>query len=139
MNGGKEVVEKPANEKKGNLKKKTFAATVAVPQSESPESPVRKSPTPGKQQTTISSGDGVDLMAKSDCKACHSVNQKLVGPAFLDIANRYRKDRAALTKLTGKVIKGGAGNWGQVPMAPHPQLSQKDVSEMVAYILSLKK
>ncbi len=44
-----------------------------------------------------------------------------------------------MAKLTGKVIKGGAGNWGQIPMTPHPQLSKKDVSEMVRYILSLKK
>lgn len=137
--GGKEVMEKPTLEKKRNLKKKTASPTVAVPQSESPESPVRKRPTPGRQQATISSNQGMDLVAKSDCKACHSVNQKLVGPAFLDVANRYKNDRNALTKLTGKVIKGGAGNWGQIPMTPHPQLSQKDVSQMVSYILSLKK
>lgn len=79
------------------------------------------------------------LMSKSDCKACHAVDQKMVGPAFLDIANRYKKDRPAMSKLTGKVITGGAGNWGQIPMTPHPQLSKKDVAEMVSYILSLKK
>ena len=78
-------------------------------------------------------------MSQSDCKACHSVNQKLVGPAFLDIASRYKNNPTALTKLTDKVIKGGAGNWGQIPMAPHPQLAKKDVSEMIRYILSLKK
>jgi cytochrome c len=79
------------------------------------------------------------LMTKSDCKVCHSVNQKMVGPAFLDIAKRYKNDRSALSKLTGKVINGGAGAWGQIPMTPHPQLSKKDAAEMVRYILSLKK
>lgn len=135
--GGKEVMEKPG-QKKASPKMKAPAPTAAVPQSESPTTAVRKLPTPGKQ-STIAAGQGMALMAKSDCKACHSVSQKLVGPAFVDIANRYKSDRAALTKLTGKVIKGGAGNWGDVPMTPHPQLSKKDISVMVGYILSLKK
>ncbi len=138
FDGGKEVMVKPEADKNGDLKKKSSASATAVPQSESPSTPVRKAPTPGKQ-AAFSANQGIALMAKSDCKACHSVNQKLVGPAFLDIAQRYRNDRTALTKLTGKVIKGGAGNWGQIPMAPHPQLSKNDVSQMVSYILSLKK
>ncbi len=139
--GGKEIMKKPAEKKKENQKIKAEVALEkgVPPQSESPSIPVRKPPTPGKQQATISANQGMALMSKSDCKACHSVNQKLVGPAFLDIANRYKKDQAALTKLTGKVIQGGAGNWGQIPMTPHPQLSKKDAAEMVRYILSLKK
>lgn len=137
---------KGSNEEAGRKKKETQEIKAAValkkgvpPQSESPSNPVRKPPAPGKQQAAVSSNQGLVLMNKSDCKACHSMNQKMVGPAFLDIAKRYKNDRAALSKLTGKVINGGAGNWGQIPMTPHPQLSKKDAAEMVRYILSLKK
>lgn len=139
--GGKEVMKKPAEKKKENQEIKAGVALKkgVPPQSESPSNPVRKPPIPGKQQAAVSSSQGMALMNKSDCKACHSMNQKMVGPAFLDIAKRYKNDRAALSKLTGKVINGGAGNWGQIPMTPHSQLSQKDAAEMVRYILSLKK
>ncbi len=138
FDGGKEDMEKLPAEKKENLKKKTAASATAVPLKESPATAVRKSPFPGKQ-SAISASLGMALISQSDCKACHSMSQKLVGPAFSAIANRYKNDREALTKLTGKIIKGGAGNWGQTPMVPHPRLSQKDAGEMVRYILSLKK
>jgi cytochrome c len=78
-------------------------------------------------------------MAKSDCNACHAINKKLIGPAFVDIAKKYKGNSGALARLTGKVINGGGGVWGAIPMTPHPQLSRKDAAEMVRYILSLKK
>jgi len=136
--GGKEVAGKPVAEKNENLKMEAPAPTAAVPQSASPTKQVRKLPAPGKQSATLPN-NGIALISQNDCKACHSVNQKMVGPAFLDIANRYKNDASALPKLTAKVITGGAGNWGQIPMTPHPQLAKKDVGEMVKYILSLKK
>lgn len=80
---------------------------------------------------------GKDLMAKSDCMACHSVDNKIVGPAFKDIANKYKGDKTAPDKLAAKVIEGGSGNWGEIPMSPHPQISKGDATEMVKYILSL--
>ena len=80
---------------------------------------------------------GKALMDKSDCNACHSVDNKIVGPAFKDIAAKYKGDKTAVAKLSDKIIKGGAGNWGEIPMAPHPQVSQADAGEMVKYILSL--
>lgn len=80
---------------------------------------------------------GKDLMAKSDCMACHSVDAKIVGPGFKEIAAKYKGDKTATAKLTEKVIKGGAGVWGEIPMSPHPQLSNADATEMVTYILSL--
>jgi cytochrome c len=76
-------------------------------------------------------------MDKSDCNACHSVDNKIVGPAFKEIANKYKGDKTAVAKLSEKIIKGGAGNWGEIPMSPHPQISQADAGEMVKYILSL--
>jgi cytochrome c len=80
---------------------------------------------------------GKALMDKSDCNACHAVDNKIVGPSFKDIAKKYKSDKAAVAKLSEKIIKGGAGNWGEIPMAPHPQISTADAGEMVKYILSL--
>ena len=79
---------------------------------------------------------GLDLIAKSDCLGCHKVADKLVGPAYLDVAKRYAGKPGAEDSLVGKIIKGGAGNWGSVPMQGHPQLSEADAKAMVAYILS---
>ncbi len=80
---------------------------------------------------------GKALMDKSDCNACHQLEVKVVGPAFKDIAKKYSGDKTAVNKLSDKIIKGGAGSWGDIPMAPHPQISKTDASEMVKYILSL--
>ncbi|MGV3639127.1 MAG: c-type cytochrome [Adhaeribacter sp.] len=80
---------------------------------------------------------GKALMDKSDCNACHSVDNKIVGPSFKEIAKKYKGDKTAVAKLSDKIIKGGAGAWGEIPMAPHPQISTADAGEMVKYILSL--
>ncbi|MGV3502631.1 MAG: c-type cytochrome [Adhaeribacter sp.] len=82
---------------------------------------------------------GKNLIAKSDCLACHKDDAKLVGPAYTDVAQKYEATDANIAKLADKIIKGGAGAWGQIPMSPHPSLSQADAKEMVKYILSLKK
>jgi cytochrome c len=76
-------------------------------------------------------------MSKSDCKACHAIDKKSIGPAFTDIAKRYHKEADAVARLADKVIKGGGGNWGDQAMSAHPQLSVADASEMVSYILTL--
>ena len=81
---------------------------------------------------------GAILLAKSDCYTCHKPDQKLIGPSFAQIAQRYKTPSAA-GRLADKVIKGGAGVWGQVPMTAHPQLSKKEATEMVRYILTQKK
>lgn len=80
---------------------------------------------------------GLSLIEGSDCKACHSVDKKSVGPAYNDISKKYQNDSKAAEMLAKKVISGGAGVWGQVPMSAHPQLSESDALEMVNYILSL--
>jgi len=81
---------------------------------------------------------GLDLIAKSDCLTCHKVEEKLVGPAYREVANKYAGQPGAVDTLASKIIHGGAGNWGQVPMTPHPQISKEDAETMVKYILSLK-
>jgi cytochrome c len=80
---------------------------------------------------------GKILIDKSDCKTCHAVDHQVNGPAFQAVAARYRNDPFAVRTLTAKVIKGGAGNWGQTVMSAHPQVSEEDVSEMVRWVLTL--
>lgn len=81
---------------------------------------------------------GKNLIAMSDCLACHQVEQKLVGPAYKEVAAKYEMNDKNVTYLSEKIIKGGAGVWGQIPMTPHPDLSQADAKEMAKYILSLR-
>jgi cytochrome c len=81
--------------------------------------------------------EGQRLIGQSDCKSCHATNKKIIGPSYFAIAQKYKNDKKAVSKLTAKVINGGTGVWGDVPMAAHPQLPKKDVEEMIRYIVSL--
>jgi len=80
---------------------------------------------------------GMKLIEGSDCKACHSLDKKSIGPTYNEVAQKYKGKATALETLTKKIISGGSGVWGEVAMAGHPQLSTADASEMVKYILSL--
>ncbi len=82
---------------------------------------------------------GLALIAKSNCLTCHKVNEKLIGPAYKDVANKYAGNDTAVTHLAHKVISGGKGVWGDVVMTPHPELSEADAEQMVKYILLLKQ
>ncbi|WP_245877839.1 PQQ-dependent sugar dehydrogenase [Spirosoma fluviale] len=82
-------------------------------------------------------GAGQTLMEKSDCKACHFTDKKSVGPAFIEVAKRYKSDANAVASLSNKIIKGGGGVWGDAIMTAHPQITQPDASEIVKYILTL--
>ncbi|SKB77159.1 PA14 domain-containing protein [Dyadobacter psychrophilus] len=77
------------------------------------------------------------LFAKSDCNTCHNQEVKTVGPAYKAIAERYDNNDKNKNALVTKVIKGGAGNWGQIAMSPHPDLKKEDAETMVSYILEL--
>jgi cytochrome c len=81
--------------------------------------------------------EGKALLSKSDCLACHKVDAASVGPAYNLVAKKYPANEANYEMLTKKVIAGGSGNWGAVPMSPHPQLAASDVKKMVQYVLSL--
>ena len=86
------------------------------------------------------SSAGADLIAKSDCGTCHKEQQKIVGPAFFEVADKYKdKGDAIVDTLANKIIKGGSGNWGTTPMVGHPSISVDDARAMVKYILSVKK
>ena len=82
---------------------------------------------------------GVELIAKSDCLTCHKVSEKLTGPAYKDVAAKYANTDENINLLASKIIKGGTGVWGAIPMTPHATLSEADAKQMVKYILLLKK
>jgi cytochrome c len=78
------------------------------------------------------------LAKKHNCLACHTVDKKMVGPSYKDVAAKYRSDKTAEAKLIDKVKKGGAGVWGQVPMPPNPNLPDAEARALVKWILSVK-
>jgi cytochrome c len=79
-----------------------------------------------------------ELAKKSGCFACHAVDKKLVGPAYKDVAAKYRGNKGAETKLAEKVKKGGVGVWGQIPMPANPSVPDKDLHALVKWVLSQK-
>ncbi|MCK6432033.1 MAG: c-type cytochrome [Burkholderiaceae bacterium] len=79
-----------------------------------------------------------DLAKAKNCMACHAVDKKMVGPAFKDIAAKYAGQKDAAAKLADKVIKGGTGVWGQIPMPPNA-VSKDEADKLVAWVLSTKK
>ena len=80
-----------------------------------------------------------EALAKAkNCMACHAVANKLVGPAYKDVAKKYAGDASAADKLATKIIKGGSGVWGAVPMPANPQVSEAEAKKLVAWVLSQK-
>ena len=82
---------------------------------------------------------GLALVGQSDCLTCHKVAEASTGPAYRDVANRYANAAdTTLDRLANTIIAGGSGQWGAVPMTPHPALSVDDAKAMVKYVLLLK-
>jgi cytochrome c len=83
---------------------------------------------------------GLDVIGKSNCSTCHKIDEPLTGPPFRDIANKYAgMPDSIVDHLAKKIIEGGSGVWGQIPMLPHPELSVDDAKAVARYILLLKK
>ena len=80
---------------------------------------------------------GDQIIETLDCLGCHAVNERMIGPSYQEIAGKYSEKDIDL--LASKIIEGGSGVWGGVPMAAHPQVSKEDAKKMVEYILSQKK
>lgn len=81
---------------------------------------------------------GLDLIGRNDCLTCHAIAEKKIGPAYQDVAKKYAGSDTAVEYLAKKVIAGGTGVWGQIPMAAHPALALDSAKQMVKYILLLK-
>jgi cytochrome c len=103
---------------------------------------------PAKEETAASSGElsdnpdyqkGLAIVSKSDCLTCHKIDEKNIGPAWRDVANKYAGQDTAIAYLAHKIIAGGSGVWGEVPMAPHPTFTQDDAEAVAKYVLLLKK
>jgi cytochrome c len=78
------------------------------------------------------------LATSKNCMACHAVDKKLVGPAYKDVAKKYAGDAKAADMLAAKIIKGGSGVWGPVPMPANAQVNEADSKKLAAWVLSLK-
>ena len=82
---------------------------------------------------------GLELVKQSDCFTCHKINERNIGPAFRDIANKYERiSESVIEKLSNKIRNGGSGSWGTVPMAPHSRHSKSETEAMIKYILLTK-
>ena len=109
------------------------------------EKPADKKETPKEEPANELSSNpvyqkGLGLIAKSDCLTCHKIDEPLTGPSYRDVANKYANEPDTIvTHLAHKIIEGGGGVYGQVPMTPHPSISEEDAKAMVKYVLLLKK
>lgn len=80
----------------------------------------------------------LELAQSKNCLACHAVDKKLVGPAYKDVANKYRGQAGAVDKLAQKIMKGGSGVWGPVPMPANTQVNEAEAKKLAAWVLSLQ-
>jgi cytochrome c len=102
--------------------------------------PVTETPASTPTTTVAAAGkDGKALIEASDCRTCHKDDAKLIGPSYQDVAKKYESNEKNIKMLADKVLKGGSGVWGEIPMAGHPNVSEEDAKAMVTYILSMKK
>ena len=99
--------------------------------------PVDTAVSSAKSGTLTPEAEGKELLEGMDCLSCHKVDAKLVGPSYQDVAAKYSE--ADIDMLAQKIIDGGKGNWGDIPMTPHAGMSKENAQKMVKYILSLRK
>ncbi len=78
------------------------------------------------------------LATAKNCMACHAVDKKLVGPSYKDVANKYARDAKPADMLATKIMKGGSGVWGAIPMPANPQVSDAEAKKLAAWVLSQK-
>ena len=78
------------------------------------------------------------LAQSKNCMACHNMDKKVVGPAYVDVAAKYKTDKSAVDKLVIKIIKGGSGVWGPVPMPANTQVNEAEAKKLATWILGLK-
>jgi cytochrome c len=102
------------------------------------DKPAESTNAPAGGAATAANDKALEMIGSLDCTTCHKISEKNIGPAYTDVAKKYETTEANINMLAEKVIKGGSGNWGTVPMTPHPALSADSAKEMVRYILNLK-
>ncbi len=121
----------------------SLAALLAACGNNEPSTPAEPAKEEPKVESVSDNPDykkGLALIAKSDCLTCHKVDEAINGPSYRQVAEKYADQAPGIIPiLAEKIIKGGSGNWGSVPMLAHADLSQEDAEAMVKYILLLKK
>ena len=85
---------------------------------------------------TVDAARATMLTNSNACMGCHTIKRKMVGPSFDDVTARYKADPAAVDKLAAKIIKGGAGVWGMIPMPSHPAMSKTDAQTIATWIMA---
>jgi len=79
-----------------------------------------------------------ELAQKKNCLACHAVDKKVIGPAYKEVSAKYAGQKDAADKLAQKILKGGSGVWGAVPMPANPQVSEAEAKQLAAWVLTIK-
>ena len=134
--GTTETDKQPISNNESNTNSQIGGAEAAAPApaTTTPAADAAAAPAP----PATAAKDGKALIEASDCRTCHKDDAKLIGPAYKEVAAKYPSNDANIKTLAEKIIKGGQGNWGEIPMAGHPNVSQEDAEAMVRYILSMK-
>lgn len=92
----------------------------------------------GALASNVAMADPVALAKAKNCMACHAVANKIVGPSYKDVAVKYAGQKDAEDKLVKKVMKGGSGTWGSIPMPANTQVNEAEARTLVKWVLSLK-
>ena len=100
--------------------------------------PVAAAKSETKAEPAVSEADALALAKKNNCLACHAIDKKVVGPAWKDVAAKYRGDATAEAKLVSKIATGGKGVWGSMAMPANPQIGEADRKLLAKFVLSLK-
>jgi len=132
-----------ANQSGGSFKEPAKPAAPAAPAAAAPAAaPAAAAPaqvaSAAAPPAAAPAANASALLEKNGCLACHALDKKVLGPSYKEVAAKYAGDKNAAATLEKKVKAGGVGTWGQVPMPPHPQISDADLATMVKYILAAK-
>ncbi|MNY04992.1 Cytochrome c-552 precursor [compost metagenome] len=92
---------------------------------------------PSGHQKAVQAPAGKLLMLKSDCSTCHKINETSIGPSFIKVSAKYKKNSNAVSYLAGKIIKGSSGVWAEVPMPAHPAMKEAEAKQIASWIMSL--
>jgi len=114
------------------------APAVVAPAAKAEPAPTAETKPEVKPEPAVSEAEATQLAKKNNCFACHAIDKKVIGPAFRDVAAKYRGDSGAEARLSDKIAKGGSGVWGVMVMPPSPQVSETDRRILAKFVLSLK-
>ncbi|MEW8250843.1 MAG: c-type cytochrome [Candidatus Thiodiazotropha sp.] len=118
----------------------TAAAAPAAADAPAAEAPAAEASAPEAAAPAAAAapvgGDALALATQSGCMACHQIETKVVGPAYKEVAAKYKGDAAALDTLVGKVKNGAVGTWGQIPMPPNAHVSEDNIRTIVSWVLT---